>query len=95
MNALEKNIAVARGEAMAASLLATAALQAVLAIASSRQQILEQISDSIDRTLNMSGPAKGDANDEPNTMMREVARFQAMQHLDAIATMIRNQPPKE
>jgi hypothetical protein len=95
MNAMEKNIAVARGEALAANLLAAAALQALISITANRQEVLERISDFIDRTLNMSGPAKGDANDELNTQMREIARFQAMQHLDAIAAMIRNHTPKD
>lgn len=41
-------------------------------------------------TLNMSGPDRGDAYDELNTQMRETARFQAMQSLDA--TRIESQP---
>src|SRR5262245_14350236 len=32
----------------------------------------------IDETLNMSGPGRGDAQDELNTLMRETARFQAI-----------------
>jgi hypothetical protein len=96
MNALEKNIAVARGEAMAATLLASAAIQTLFAMLpiSSREQVLARISAFIDGTLNMSGPAKGDANDEFNTQMREVARFQAMQNLDAIERMFRNPPTR-
>jgi hypothetical protein len=94
MNALEKNIAVARGEALAASLLATAALRAVLAFTADREEVLNGISAFVDETLNMSGPSKGDANDEFNTQMREIARFQAMQHLDAISQMLRNPPAK-
>ncbi len=89
MNALEKNIAVARGEAIAANLLALAALQAVLAMVPNREEVLTRMSDFIDQTLNLSGPGKGDANDEPNTQMRETARFQAMQSLDAIRRMLR------
>jgi hypothetical protein len=48
----------------------------------------------IDETLNMSGPGRGDAHDEFNTQMRETARFQAMQSLDAIARMFRNPPAR-
>ena len=94
MNALEKNIAAARGEAMAANLLASAAIQTLFAIISNREQVLAGISAFVDGTLNMSGPAKGDANDEVNAQVREVARFQAMQSLDAIERMLRNQSPK-
>jgi hypothetical protein len=94
MNAFEKNIAVARGEALAANLLATAAMQAVLAVIANRDEVLDRMSAFIDDTLNMSGPGRGDANDDLNTQMREVARFQAMQTLDAIRQMIRNSPPK-
>ncbi len=94
MNALEKNIAVARGEAMAASLLASVALQSLFAIVpvENREQMLSRIMAFVDDTLNISGPGKGDAHDEPNTQMREVARFQAMQHLDAIKKMMDNSP---
>ena len=48
----------------------------------------------IDETLNMSGPGSGDAHDEFNTQVRETARFQAMQSLDAIARMFRNSPAR-
>jgi hypothetical protein len=89
MNALEKNIAIARGEALAASMLASAALQAAFLMVPNRDELLIRISDFIDDTLNRSGPGKGDANDELNTMLRETAREQAMQHLDAIRRMIR------
>jgi len=41
-NALEKNIAIARGEALAANLLASAAIQAALAITSDREEVLAQ-----------------------------------------------------
>jgi hypothetical protein len=84
MNALEKNIAVARGEALAANLLASAALQALFQAIRDKEQTLSGIAAFIDGTLNMSGPGKGDADDEPNTQMRETARFMAMQTLDAI-----------
>lgn len=92
MNALEKNLAVARGEALAASLLASAALQTLFMIipAGDRERILKGISAYIDDTLNLGGPGKGDTNDEPNTQMRETARFMATQHLDGITSMIRN-----
>jgi hypothetical protein len=92
MNALEKNIAVARGEALAASLLAVAALQTALLVLPNREEVLAKISAFIEDTLNLSGPGKGDANDEPNTLMRETARFQAMQNLDAIVRMLNNPP---
>jgi hypothetical protein len=94
MNALAKNVAVARGEAMAASLLATAAIQLALGMTSNRKELLDAISRQIDGTLNLSVPARGDANDEFNTQMRETARFQAMQHLDAIRSMLDNPPTK-
>jgi len=90
MNPLEKNIAAARGEALAANLLASVALQTLFAMipASHRDQTLSRIMSFVDDTLNKSGPAKGDPNDEPNTQMREYARFQAQQTLDAIKRMI-------
>jgi len=82
MNALEKNVAVARGEALAANLLASAALQALFQVIREKEQTLSGIAAFIDGTLNISGPGKGDPNDEPNTLMREVARHSAMQTLD-------------
>ena len=95
MNALQKNIAVARGEALAASLLASAAIQLALAMASNREELLDRISAFIDDTLNLSGPGKGDANDEFNTQSRETARLQAMQNLDAIRRMLNNPPKRD
>ena len=92
MNAFEKNIAIVRGEALAAHLLASAAIRAALAITADREEVLTQMSAFVDETLNMSGPGGGDAHDELNTQMRETARFQAMQSLDAIARMFRNPP---
>ena len=92
MNSLEKNIAIVRGEALAAHLLASAAIQAALAITPNREKVFARMSAFIDETLNMSGPGRGDAHDEFNTQMRETARFQAMQSLDAIARMFRNPP---
>src|SRR5262249_2902603 len=94
MNALEKNIAIARGEALAAHLLASAAIRAALAITSNREEVLAQMSAFIDESLNMSGPGRGDGHDEFNTQMRETARFQAMQSLDAIRRMFRNPPAR-
>src|SRR5262249_11999101 len=92
MDGRQKNIAVARGEAVAANLLAWAAIQTALTIISNREEVLAGISAFIDEALNMGGPGKGDAHDEFNTQMRETARFQAMQSLDAIARMFRNPP---
>jgi hypothetical protein len=63
-----------------------------LAITSNREKVLARMSAFIDETLNMSGPGRGDAHDQLNTQMRETARFQAMQILDAIARMFRNPP---
>jgi len=94
MNALEKNIAIARGEAMAASLLASAAIQAAFMMVPNREELLTAITAFIDDTLNRSCPGRGNADDEPNALMRETARFQAMQHLDAIARMINNPTTK-
>lgn len=88
MNALEKNIAVARGEALAANLLATAAIHAALALTANREEVVARMNAFIDETLNMSGPGRGDANDEFNTQIRETARYQATQTLDQIARMI-------
>lgn len=84
MNATEKNIVVAHGEAIAAGLLASAALQTALLVIPNRDEILVSINAYIDQTLNMSGPGSGDAHDEVFTLMRETARIQAMQHLDGI-----------
>ena len=49
MDALQKNIAVARGEALAASLLASAAIHAALAMISNRKEWLARLSDSLTR----------------------------------------------
>lgn len=72
------------GEALAAQLVASAALQAVLMVLPSRLEVLSRISAFVDDTLNMTGPGKGDAHDELNTQMREVARFQTTQILQKI-----------
>ena len=90
MNALEKNIAIARGEDLAAHLLASAAIRAALAIISNREEVLAEMSAFIDEALSMSGPGRGDAHGEVDTQMRETARFQAMQSLDEIARIFRN-----
>lgn len=94
MNALEQNIAVARGEALAAHLIASAALQAVLMVLPNPLEALAKISAYLDDTLNMSGPGKGDPHDELNTQMREVARFQVTQTLQHIEHALRNPPTK-
>ena len=53
MNALEKNVAVARGEALAASLLASAALQAVFMFVppQNRKEVYSGINAFVDDTL--------------------------------------------
>jgi len=91
MDAIQKNVAVARGEAMAATLLATAALQVALGYVKNKAELLDAIERQVNGTLNMSGPGRGDTNDEFNTQMRETARFSAIQQLDALRSMI---PPK-
>jgi hypothetical protein len=88
MNANEKNIVVARGEAIAAGIIASVALQTALLVVPNREQILASIDAYIDQTLNMSGPGSGDAHDEVFTLMRETARIQATQHLDGIRGML-------
>jgi hypothetical protein len=89
MNALEKNIATARGEALAANLLASATIRTVIAIVANKEETLSSITAFIDDTLNMSGPGKGDPNDEFNTHMREIARVHAMQSVDAIRRLLK------
>ena len=93
MDALQKNIAATKGEALAAHLLASAALQAVFAIVVDKEQMLKAISAMIDDTLNNSGPAMGDGQDEYNTLVREVARNQVDQTLSAIARGPKRRPP--
>lgn len=89
MNAVENNIATARGEALAANLLASAAIRTVIAIVANKEEILSSITAYVDDTLNMSGPGKGDPNDEFNTHMREIARVHAMQSVDAIRRLLK------
>jgi hypothetical protein len=93
MNATEKNIAVARGEALAALLIAAAALQTMLLALPKRLELLDRISAFVDNTLNISGPPSADSrDDELNTQMREVARFQTAQTLQEMERMIRSVP---
>jgi hypothetical protein len=91
MNSLEKNIAVARGESLAASLLASLAIRTAMATVRNQGEVLAGMAAFVEDSLNKSGPGRGDSDDEFNTQMRETARFQAMQHLDAIARMLNNQ----
>jgi hypothetical protein len=95
MNNFEKNIAVTRGESLSAQLLAVAAIQAICLSSSDPVRILSGISAFIDDTLNNSGPAKGDSNDDFNTQLRETARFQAMQLLDAFRLSLQNELKKK
>jgi Tfp pilus assembly protein FimT len=94
MDTLQRNIASTRGEAIAASLLAEIAIRALISLASNKKEMLAGMYAFIDNTLNESGPGKGDANDEFSTLVRETARFQTMQHLDAIARLV-DQPPRK
>jgi hypothetical protein len=94
MDALKKNIAVARGESLAAYLLASVAIQTALAVVSNPEEVLNRMSAFIDDTLNMSRPGRGDAHDEFNTQMRETARHHAMQSLDEIRRMLHNPPER-
>jgi hypothetical protein len=95
MNAMEQNLAVARGEALAAHLMASAALQAVLMVLPNPLDALSRISAYLDDSLNRSGPGKADPQlDELNTQMREVARFQVTQTLQHIEHTLRNPPAR-
>ena len=58
MDALQKNVAIARGEALAASLLASVALQTLFAIISNKQETADRITAFIDDSLNLSAPAR-------------------------------------
>jgi hypothetical protein len=94
MNATEQNLAVAR-EALAAQLIASAALQAVLMVLPNPLDALSRITAYLNDTLNMSGPGETDAQfDELNTQMREVARFQVEQTLQHIEHTLRNPPAR-
>ena len=84
MDNSQRHIAVARGEAWAASLLASAALQTLFLMTATSPEILEKIDAYINDILNMSGPGNGNPDDEFNAQMRETARFQVTQILDGI-----------
>ena len=86
---LQSMLATTRGEALAASLLASAAMRMLLSVTENPREVVEAMSAYVDQSLNISGPASGDTEHELNTRMREVARFQAMQHLDAMAVLTR------
>src|SRR5215510_2820038 len=92
MDALEKNIAVARGEALAATVLASAAIQTALLRISNREQGLTKISEYTHDTLNLSGTRGGNGNDEFNTQLLVAAGFQSMQSL-AASTLMYDNPP--
>lgn len=90
MTPLEKQLATMRGETLAAQILADAALQMLFMIVNTdREKALAGLTAFIDDILNRAGPATGDPHDELNTLMRETARFQAMQALDNLAQMRR------
>jgi hypothetical protein len=92
MNALDKNVAVLRGEAMAANLLSSVAVQLLLMNVPNKEETLAGMTAFIDDTLNRARPGSGDPDDEFNTQIREVARFQAMQFLDHLKMIISNLP---
>ena len=95
MTELEKQIAILRGEALAARLIASAALQTIISAVPNRLELLSSINAYVDNTLNMSGPAdKAAHDDEMNTQMRETARFQTDQILQHLEQMIRSAPPR-
>lgn len=85
MSAFEKNMATVRGEAMGATILAHAAINAVFAFAPHKAELLSYMNAFIEDSLNMSGPGKGDPHDAHNTRVREIARGMAQQTLDHIA----------
>jgi hypothetical protein len=89
MNALEMNVAVGRGEALAAQILASLAIRLTVAMARKPNELLDRLSAEVDDVLNQAGPGQGDSNDELNTLMRETARNMAMQHLDGIRRGLR------
>jgi hypothetical protein len=84
MDAAQKNMAVARGDALAAGLIAEAALRAVLQLVPDRDALFNDMFALVDDVLNLSGRTKGDASDEVRTFMCEHARAQAMHRLEAI-----------
>jgi hypothetical protein len=60
---MEKNLAVARGEALAAKLLTEATLRAVLMALPNRLEVVGSINAFMDEMLNRAGPGTGDAHD--------------------------------
>jgi hypothetical protein len=66
----------------------------MLMVLPNRLEVLNGISAFIDDSLNMSGPAEGNAHDDLNTQIREVARFQAMEILQQIEHSFRNPPAR-
>ena len=93
MDAQQKNIAVLRGEVLAANLLASVATELMLMMVPNKEEVLAGMTAFIDDTLNRARPGKGDPHDEFSTQMRETARFQAMQFLDHLRMTISNRPP--
>ena len=69
MNTLEKNIAVLRGEVLAANLLASVATELMLMMVPNKEEVLAGMTAFIDDTLNRARPGKGDPDDEFNTQM--------------------------
>jgi hypothetical protein len=57
-----------------------------------RQELLAKLHTFVDDTLNISGPAKGPADGEFATQIREIARLRATQSLDEIARTTNNPP---
>lgn len=89
MDAFEKNMAVMRGEVLAANLLSTLAIRMALSHSPNPEEVLKHMSAYIEDTLNMSGPSRGDPDDEHNTLLRETARTTALQSLDAFRLSIK------
>jgi hypothetical protein len=92
MDALQKNIAITRGEAQGAALLASLAIQSSLFVVANRKEVLVGMMAFVDDSLNRSGPSKGDSDDAFNTLVRETARNVAMQHLDQITRNLEEVP---
>jgi 7-keto-8-aminopelargonate synthetase-like enzyme len=92
LDALQKNIAVTRGEALAAQLVASAALQVIFTIIGDKERMLKAIAQMLDDTLNISGPVKEDGQEAFHIQMRETARNVVDQHLGAIARQLKPPP---
>ena len=94
MNATEKNLATARGEALGAKLIAMCALQTTFMFVppEHRERIIGQMNKFIDESLNMARPAKGDPHDELNTLMREIARNVSTDALDHLTSIVKSVP---